>query len=727
MANDDIDLSQYRSFDNQEPQSADVDFSQYREHGKINAGPYKGLFSLKKGKELQESIAERKKYAQNPFKSMLDTLLGGAQGIGNLPIDIANLPIQAGNLINRTEAPTIPRPFSFAPKTPQAEAAELMSGFIPVGAAITKAVPYIEPLAQGAAKGSAKVFEKLEALVKGNPELRKQLNAAKESMPEAENELERVAKQHQQQLETEQAAKEQSFVETGTSKPSPYSVAEKERANTLKQQRVEALNKELQQLENKPELPEINTGQHAENVKNAENAVQQAESNIAAAKNAHQEAKNILSEHEANIGEHLNEGRAHKVRLGEGIRDELERNKKEIQAEYDEHAKKLADQKVEIKPSEQNAAQQLVDELKSMWQEDRPIMSEAKDMGTELDNIRQKRFIPASDFVSLLKSVNGYLRDAYASAYRTGINEMDRNKWLNRADTLQKTKDAMEKILKKSIGGKNFDALKKTNLRWRTEVASLYKHPVYKKVMRSGKTGPNVIEDLSGTERGSDIIKNVIKKNPELLKHAVAQIYEKNPNKFYQRVKNEVPAEYVQNMPELQNLLKERQQHVERVDTAKNAVENAQNHHELTRQKRDEAIKAKSNAEKQAKEIQTERSVIEKRKADIQKEIETHKNAIKENKRRIGPLKKHIEILRREAAKSKQTLQQKMNTEAKIKQTKKQIAELNEQIDQSKSKLVRAAGKLTKFVKSHPKLSIGALGIMTGYELNSRNKNYGDY
>lgn len=637
-------------------------------------------------------------------------LKGGIQSIPNVPLGLINTAISP--ITGTIEALTgknldIPR-VEFGEQTPATK----------FGEEIGSNMPFAFP------KQYSRIPGKFRDAALGDKLLRSKAKQIEKDITEHEKSLEDIVRQHQEQLKAKEQAHESAYQDTGTRNPNPHTAREIERTNRLKQEEINKLNKDLEEQKQLPELPEVNTENHEKNVANAEQAVNESKGHVAETEKTNENAKNALNEHEESIAQHLGEGESHKFHLGQGLKQEFERNKKEIQEEYDSHEKKFADKGIEINSNEQNAAHAIVDDLNNLYHEDSHNLIESKDIGPSIDTIRNKRFIGANDFVSLLKSVNGYLYDAIRNKIKTGINEQERIKWEKRADKLQETKDKMERILEKSVGKKDFAALKKTGKRWGSEVASLYEHPVYKNVMKNGRVGSNVIEDLIGTRRGTDIIKNIIKNDPKLLRHAIGQRFESAPTKFYKRSNGEVLKEYIDHNPELQNLLKQREEHVSNVNQAERNVSHAKSRHAEIEKYHSKAKQERKEAESRKKEIESEKQKRSKEEQSLKDEIEKHKTSIAENNRKLAPMKKHIELLQKESKKTKMTLEQKVKSEQKIKEAKKELENVKTEIEKSKSKLLRASAKVAKFAYKHKWKIAGAVGL---YNVGKRSyPGYGD-
>ncbi len=114
---------------------------------------------------ISDRLAQQKEISSEFRKQMVNPqagkqfLTGAAQGIANLPQDILNLPIMAGNYLNNTHAPTIPR-WNFSGDTSPARAGEMLSSLLPLPGAVSKLAPAVGEVAKAVgetAKSAGKV------------------------------------------------------------------------------------------------------------------------------------------------------------------------------------------------------------------------------------------------------------------------------------------------------------------------------------------------------------------------------------------------------------------------------------------------------------------------------------------------------------------------------------------------------------------------------------------
>ena len=127
-----VDWEQYRA---PEQAAGSVDWEQFAAPEETKPGNLpKGIFGLEEniGKNAGNYLKET-----GTKQFWKDVPKGIVSGVANLPQDILNLPIQAGNYLNKTNAPMIPR-WKIAPESMGAQTGEVLSNLLPSGAGLAK-------------------------------------------------------------------------------------------------------------------------------------------------------------------------------------------------------------------------------------------------------------------------------------------------------------------------------------------------------------------------------------------------------------------------------------------------------------------------------------------------------------------------------------------------------------------------------------------------------------
>lgn len=400
----------------------------------------------------------------------------------------------------------------------------------------------------------------------------------------------------------------------------------------------------------------------------------QAEKNLSHAQETVKDSENLLNINNNRIRAQLHEGATHDVRTARIVKPALEENKKDIQNEYNDVEKNYENKNVTI--SNSNKIKKLNDDLIKLTKAGK---TEVKDVQPTLDKlhaINEKNIIPASDYVSALRAVNGYMREAYKKAYEPGINEETRNLWKNRGDEAKSKLDEMNSVLKENIGEEDYQSLKNADTRWKNEVVPLYSEPLYWQIMNKEKmSGSDMIGSLRGGKPGSgiEIIRNTIKNNPEALKHVVGQRYSQKPSEIHNP--NEEMQQYLDKMPELTHLRAQHKQASQLLEQAKNNAKLAQQQH----------------AEINERHTQSQK---------IESDLNNLHDKIQKDKENLSTLQDHIDNLK-EAAKNKNiSLDRKMAIEKEMADLKSQHSDIMDR--QAKSEKLEVKIKnLTDEVNYH--------------------------
>lgn len=417
-----------------------------------------------------------------------------------------------------------------------------------------------------------------------------------------------------------------------------------EQENALKEQAKQQLGKsdysnmEYNLGKNKEKLSEINN-QLEHNLPKPEDYLlespKESEKRVLNSQIVSDKAKNTLQDIDNQISENLNHGDTHDVEAARIIKKSLNENKNNISDNYNLLKNNLKDENIVIDNS--GKLKELNNDLFKLVQEGKSHTKQAMELHNSLDNISKRDIIPANDYISLIKSTNGYMREAFNKAYEPGINEDQRNLWLKKANELKDKLEEMNTHLELNLSGSNLSLLRDSNKRWKNEVIPLYDDPTYWRIMNDEKMSKDMVSELRGGAPGSakEIIRNTIKNNPQALKHIVGQKHDSgklddiyNPNKEMKQ--------YTDLMPDLQSLVQKRKE-------AELLSNKADQRVKLHKTFRDEA---KSLNESYEKEIGKKEN-LQKQKEDLEKTIsllENHIPKLKEvaESKRLS-LKDHIQ------------------------------------------------------------------------------------
>lgn len=177
------------------------------------------------------------------------------------------------------------------------------------------------------------------------------------------------------------------------------------------------------------------------------------------------------------------------------------------------------------------------------------------------EEIKPKAFFRA---YRAMKQQEGALR---SKARTFGTSLADAEILNNKADTLKHTYGEMQNIIEQHFPKDAIKELHRINHEYSTLVAPLNKNPVYLDMLKSGNISGNILEKISGKEKGNAILRNMIMQDPELSRMALGHSYAENPEKLLKP--NETIQPYIQANPQVAELLGLQRQAATNLETAK--------------------------------------------------------------------------------------------------------------------------------------------------------------
>lgn len=451
-----------------------------------------------------------------------------------------------------------------------------------------------------------------------------------------------------------------------------------------------------------PNAPEPLSTRHEENIRKAEEAEQISASNIEKAKEHHENTQSLVSKAEQDIKEHLNVGSAHGVHVGEHLKQHDKKTHEKLKEDYREFTDSISKDQlpspnvnVKIKPT----GNPVFDENIKLA----PKASE-KDAGKFLTTLK--------DFGTRIYELGKLKKETPSAQERAYLNEA--------IPKLKSIEEKAKKALYDSIGTKKAEKLQELNKRYQN-LYETRKSPVMKEALRSGKVKGNIAEKLSGSGAGQSLVKDIISRDPNMVRHVVGQQYPKSLHE-----QGEIIKEWTDQLPQVKSLLEAKKQTEKMAEQAKAHVEKSNKAHAVNKQesikKRNEAVRARNEQRKLEAEhksnvsaINKEKSAHEKRVKEYEsavakhekekdayhkklethqvknkshekqvqhaeKQIEDHKNHIKSLEKDRERLEHHEKETRKEADKLNLTLQQKFQAEKKHKQAKEELNKLDKKI-----------------------------------------------
>lgn len=625
-------------------------------------------------------------------------MIKGGENIANIP---RNIPGLLGHLelanprIMSSINEALPR-FDFAkyakPKGEMRRGQEL----------IEKLMENAIPIAQGAKlikPGLAKVAST------GNPQLKQFAKASEENLIGHKATLEEAANAHQAQLEKQNKAIYEAEEETGKgTKPSTmkHSIGKDVIKTQEQEEKLAELNKQLEEHQNLPELPEVDTASHEKNVSNAEKSLANIDKHIEDVNATHQNAESNLGNVDKNISKFLNVKAAHDVRAASQIKDAAEGARKELSKSYDSLKENMKENHVVIDNTP--LIQDLNTKLIEMMKENKMHTKEFDNLNNEVFKLQNERtIIPANDYLSMLKSAKQYARDAREKAFKPDMNEEERAMWHKRYNELDEMIEKMDANFESSVPQEYIDKLKETNAGWRDIVKPLQRNNTYQTIKHRGRIEGDIMNKLRGTDQGDVIMKNIIKGNPEILKNVVGQRYAEKPHELQNA--GELENEYINQLPELKNMVSERSTHEGNLNQAKENIKNAVLRKKEIEAQHKKAVSEKAKAEKEKTKLESAKTARSEKEKKIKEDIEGHKKDIAKLNDQIEKSKKHLKILEKEMSETKITKEALAQAKKNVQIEKERISKLNKDLQESKGLLVkgyqiaRGLARLTMKVK----------------------------
>ena len=355
----------------------------------------------------------------------------------------------------------------------------------------------------------------------------------------------------------------------------------------------------------------------------------ESDANLERSKISHENAANNLAQTEKEISQHLNKGKAHGLRVGRYIKKEVEDTEKNLKGDYGKFAKEMSDRPVEMPQIEK-------------VETDNPVLRHLYEIAPNAsDAAGEKALIKYKDFRNERFKLKQRMKTAKSA---------------QEADDISKALSATQSIENKSKAAlvKSFgNDFLKLNKRY-SNFYDLRGNSTVKSAMKHGKLKGNLIEKLSGSEKGQDLLRDIVHKDPEMIKNVLGKQFSKIKKIPELHEADELAQEYIDKMPELQDLLVKHHQAKSAAELAKNALSRAEKTHK-------NVISAEKTAHQTISEQQKAVSEAAEKRKGLEAQLEKHN--------------KHLKELEEAAKNEKQTLESKVKIENQIKKTKEDIKE----------------------------------------------------
>ena len=364
--------------------------------------------------------------------------------------------------------------------------------------------------------------------------------------------------------------------------------------------------------------------------------------------------------------------------------------KQEIGAIYDQVENDLKDQHVLIPQTQeleaaQNAARKLLEGSRGFFKTDEEFEAAVQKIAKGDQGAKKgpNDIVPAADVLSNYRTMRHLSQKLRKEAFSSKVasNKDLQADILKKAEEFETNANNLEGILESNDLGTSLDTLKTANKRWREEITPLYKNKTYRQFL-NGLGPDNIMKALRGQGEGQEIIRNIIKNDPELLRNIVGQRYATNPAKLHEF--DELTHEYTQHMPEVQKFKQEHFASKQGEAQSRMDLERAKHEHQMQREQADiahrkqtEEAKAKTRAKKE--EVHKENQAKQKEHEQRSKHFKTQQE-ITELEGKSAKLKESADKLTERAKRRDISLKQKLDLESEIKQTRKKLADIEKDI-----------------------------------------------
>lgn len=434
-----------------------------------------------------------------------------------------------------------------------------------------------------------------------------------------------------------------------------------------------------------------------------EGAVPKAQENLETAQNTQNNTESMANNIDSNIGQFLNQGAAHDVRAAQGLTHRVQDIENYWNDSYKKFQSNIADANFQMPKT---AMEKLDYDAMSPTQLVKTFGADAFEAlkKGKMDEFIQKQ--KTSDvnqaqgnnpYLNTLMEVAPTITDTNAADFlakykdfrdRTfklskrlrdpRVEEVEKQKMQEALTQARQMQGKMKEVLDAGLGEYKPE-FERLNKGYSEQIYPLRDNPVVQNA-QEGKLSDNIIKSLRTNEEGMPLVRELVKQDPEILRNVVGQRYFSKPDEVNNP--NELMREYLGEMPELKQLLNEKQ-------NANSALEQSRANTKLAQQQHADIVKR-----------QTESQKLESNLSDLH-------DKIKGSEKELSTLEKHISSLR-DAAKNKNiSLEKKVKIEKQLADAKAQHADLQKkQTDAEKieKKMNDLSDDISKHASEIPKL-----------------------
>lgn len=274
---------------------------------------------------------------------------------------------------------------------------------------------------------------------------------------------------------------------------------------------------------------------------------------------------------ESQMNQHLNQNAEHRLAAGIGVNYKINQLKKSLGDNYNLIERNLAEKNVPLhEPLSGEQQRKLFNSLT----EGKDLSKLSKEDIDKLTHMGEGKQISALDLYQGIRDLGKKIRDDRKIAYGHDVLQEVRDKAKERIKDYQDQIKELEPKLKQVMSPEDKLLWEKTNKAYRENIVPLQKSPIYRE-LKNNKTLPkNMMAKLVGLSPDKQIIKNIIKSDPKILRNVVGEKYAGKLEKLHDRGATE--NEYISHMPEFQQMIEKHKKLTE----AKKSLESAKEYKE---------------------------------------------------------------------------------------------------------------------------------------------------
>lgn len=322
-----------------------------------------------------------------------------------------------------------------------------------------------------------------------------------------------------------------------------------------------------------------------------------------------QNAQSLQNTANKEVGEYLNKGYAHSTRGASALSHRLNNIESYWKNAYKDlkNNLKTSEFQMENMPEYEQDIAHAIKNIKDLEIVNGKLtIRNRPEMSSEMQSIVAKAPTPSDTTAEQFLTKYQDFRDArydLLKRAKTAETAAERKALFDAYKESKPLEESVSKALSEGLGEYKPE-FQRINEGYSKQIYPLRNNKVAQKAL-SGKLGANTIADLEGFGEGNELVRELIKQDPELLRNIVGQRYAAKPEGL--KDISEASAEYLYEMPELKKIMAE---HETKINNQLEKVNELKNKKEIT-------LKQKIDYENKAKELKNRLRRINADKAKI--------------------------------------------------------------------------------------------------------------